>query len=147
VELVGLRELLQASDVVSVHVALSAETHQLMGEDQFALMKPGSYFINTSRGGVVDERALEDALRAGRLAGAALDVFETEPLPADSGLRWLPNVILTPHMVGHSRELLEAIPRVAFENVVRILHGRTPLYVQNPRVLEAWGRRLQRLPP
>jgi hypothetical protein len=84
-------------------------------------------------------------LRSGHLAGAAIDVFEQEPLPSESPLRELPNVILTPHMVGHSQELMAAIPRVAAENALRTLRGDPPLYVKNPEVLPTWHQRLTAL--
>jgi D-3-phosphoglycerate dehydrogenase / 2-oxoglutarate reductase len=104
VRLVGLDELLRSSDVVSLHVFLSRDTRGLMSAERLALMKRDAYLINTSRGPVVDEAALIEALRAGRLAGAALDVFEQEPLPADSPLLGMDNVILSPHVASYSEE-------------------------------------------
>lgn len=145
VTMTDLPTLLRTSDVVSVHVTLTRETHHLLGAAELHLMPPHAYLINTARGGVIDEQALYQALRDGRIAGAALDVFETEPLPMDSPLRTLDNVILTPHMVAHSQELMAAIPPVAVENVLRVLRGEPPLYVKNPEVLPAWRQRLATL--
>ena len=95
---VGRRELFATSDVVSVHMRSVAATRHLIGPDELGLMKPGAYLINTSRGPVIDETALIEALRAGRIAGAGLDVYQTEPLPSDSPLRSLPNTLLLPHI-------------------------------------------------
>ncbi|HTS22339.1 MAG TPA: hydroxyacid dehydrogenase [Casimicrobiaceae bacterium] len=97
-------ELLRESDVVSLHVPLDPATRGLLGAEALALMKPDAVLVNTARGGVVDEAALAAALKAGRLAGAALDVFETEPLAAGSPLAGCPNLILTPHVAGVTRE-------------------------------------------
>ena len=93
----ALEALLPAADFVSLHVRLNAATRGLIGRDALAAMKPGAYLVNTARGPVVDETALFDALRSGHLAGAYLDVFETEPLPAESPLWAMPNVLITPH--------------------------------------------------
>ncbi|WP_354003904.1 NAD(P)-dependent oxidoreductase [Arthrobacter sp. zg-Y877] len=90
--------LLAASDVVSVHLVLSDRTRGLLGAGELALMKPGAFLINTSRAGIVDQTALLDALRQRTIAGAGLDVFAEEPLPADSPFRDLPNVLATPHL-------------------------------------------------
>lgn len=92
------RELLERSDFVSLHMVLSERTRNLIGETELRAMRPSSYLINTSRAGLVDEAALLDALREGRIAGAGLDVFPTEPLPADDPLRSLPNVLALPHL-------------------------------------------------
>ncbi|MEV0383282.1 D-2-hydroxyacid dehydrogenase family protein [Nonomuraea sp. NPDC050643] len=100
----GKEALLAASDVVSVHLVLSERTRGLVGERELALMKPTAYLVNTSRAAIVDQDALVSALRAGRIAGAGLDVFETEPLPADHPFRTLPNVLATPHL-GYVTEL------------------------------------------
>ncbi|HEY8695933.1 MAG TPA: D-2-hydroxyacid dehydrogenase family protein [Chloroflexota bacterium] len=94
----SLEELLRRSDIVSVHVPLTPESRGLIGEAQLAMMKPSAYLINTSRGPVVEEAALVQALTSRRIAGAGLDVYDEEPLPADNPLRKLPNVVLTPHI-------------------------------------------------
>ncbi|MFI5265961.1 MAG: D-2-hydroxyacid dehydrogenase family protein [Chloroflexota bacterium] len=97
-EAVSLEDLLRRSDVVSIHVPLTPESRGLIGEAQLAIMKPSAYLINTSRGPVIDQAALVQALSNGRIAGAGLDVYDEEPLPADNQLRKLPNVVLTPHV-------------------------------------------------
>jgi phosphoglycerate dehydrogenase-like enzyme len=145
VSMVDLTTLLRTSDVVSVHVTLTAETRYLLGETELHLMRPDAYLINTARGAAIDQQALYRVLHSGHLAGAALDVFEHEPLPPESPLRELNNVILTPHMVGHSQELMDAIPPAAAENVLRVLRGEPPLYVKNPEVMPAWHQRLAAL--
>jgi phosphoglycerate dehydrogenase-like enzyme len=91
-------ELLAESDFVSIHLVLSERSRGLVGAADLALMRPSGYLVNTSRGPIVDESALVDALRAGRIAGAGLDVFDVEPLPADHPFRTLPNVLATPHL-------------------------------------------------
>jgi phosphoglycerate dehydrogenase-like enzyme len=145
VTLVDLSTLLRTSDVVSLHVTLTDETRHLLGEAELRAMRPDAYLINTARGPAIDQAALYRVLKAGHLAGAALDVFEQEPLPSDSPLRQLDNVILTPHMAGHSQELMDAIPPAAAENVLRILRGEPPLYTKNPQTLAAWRQRLASL--
>ena len=145
VTMVDLTTLLRTSDVVSVHVTLTSETRHMLGAAELRLMQPHAYLINTARGGAIDEQALYQALRDRAITGAAIDVFEAEPLSMDSPLRTLDNIILTPHMVGHSRELMAAIPPVAAENVLRVLRGEPPLYVKNPEVLLAWRQRLASL--
>lgn len=142
VTMVDLETLLRTSEVVSVHVTLTPETHHLLGEAELRMMRPDAYLVNTARGGAVDEEALYRILQDNVIAGAAIDVFEQEPLSPHSPLRTLDNVILTPHMVGHSQELMAAIPPTAAENVLRLLRGEPPLYVKNPETLEAWQKRL-----
>lgn len=102
--MVNLKQLLSESDVVTLHVPKSDETEHLIGEKELALMKKTAFLVNCSRGGVVDEAALINVLQKQQIAGAALDVFTTEPLAADSPLVSLPNVILTPHVAGQSAE-------------------------------------------
>lgn len=145
VTMVDLPTLLRTSDVVSVHVTLTGETRHLLGEDELRQMRPDAYLINTSRGSAIDEKAVYQVLKDQRIAGAALDVFEQEPLAQESPLRELENVILTPHMVGHSQELMDAIPVTAAENVLRVLRGEPPLYVKNPETLSAWQQRMAAL--
>ena len=106
-----------------------------------ALMTPDAYLLNLARGDLVDEAAVERALRERRIAGAALDVFQVEPLPVDSPLRTLDNAILTPHLVGHTRELYEALAPAALENITRILRGELPLYCKNPQTEGRWRER------
>lgn len=145
VTMVDLETLLRTSDVVSVHVTLTRETRHLLGTAELSLMRPDAYLINTARGAVIDEQALYHTLKDRRIAGAALDVFEQEPLPPQSPLRQVDNVVLTPHMVGHSQELMAAIPPAAAENVLRVLRGEAPLYVKNPEALPSWHQRLMAL--
>jgi phosphoglycerate dehydrogenase-like enzyme len=117
-------DVFQQSDVVSVHVRQSSDTVGFIRREQFAMMKRGAVFINTARGGVVNEADLIEALRTNRIAGAGLDVFEREPLPADSPFRSLPNVVLTPHAAGVTPETTEAGLALAVENVFAFLAGR-----------------------
>lgn len=144
-DMVGLEELLGRADVVSLMVPLTDETRHLLGPDELRRMKPGAYFINTSRGACVDEEALLEALESGHLAGAAIDVWEQEPAAADNRLRAMPNVIATGHNVGHSQEVMRTIPEAAVDNVLRGLRGEPPRYVRNPQVLPAWRERLRAL--
>jgi D-3-phosphoglycerate dehydrogenase / 2-oxoglutarate reductase len=111
VELVDLDRLVETADVISIHVPLNDETRGMLDEGLLARVKRQAYLINASRGGVIDERALAVALEEGRLAGAALDVFEREPLPADSPLRSAPNLVLTPHLGASTAEAQVAVGR------------------------------------
>jgi D-3-phosphoglycerate dehydrogenase len=120
VELVDLDQLLRESDCVSLHVPLTGETRHMINERALALMRPQAGLINIGRGGLVDEAALVRALEDGRLMGAALDVTETEPLPADSPLLDAPNVILTPHVAWVSQPALEELRRRTAEVVARL---------------------------
>jgi phosphoglycerate dehydrogenase-like enzyme len=128
---VSLEGLLEESDLVSIHAPLDVDTRRLIGRDSISKMKRGSYLVNASRGPIVDESALVEALRAGQLAGAALDVFEIEPLPTDSPLRALDNVILAPHRGGATAEADERLIAVVGDNLRRALDGRPLLNVVN----------------
>jgi D-3-phosphoglycerate dehydrogenase len=123
VPLLDLPDLLTAADAVSLHAPLTEETHHLIGADALRRMRPGAVLVNTSRGGLVDPEALADALERGQLAGAALDVFEPEPLPRDSRLRSLPGVILTPHAAYYSDDSVANLQRLAAEEAARALAG------------------------
>ena len=116
-----LDELLREADVVSLHVPLAAATRNLMNAQRLATMKPDALLINTSRGGVVDEAALAHALREGRLGGAALDVFEREPLPAASPLTGCPRLLLTPHIAGVTRDSNERVSSLIASKVAAAL--------------------------
>ena len=140
-----LPTLLRTSDIVNVLVELTAQTQGMIGAAELAMMRRDACLVNTARGAVVDEAALAQALRDGMIAGAALDAFATEPLAADSPLRTLDNVILTPHNIGHTRELMDSFVPATCENVVRIAAGEPPLYFKNPQVLPKWRARLERL--
>jgi D-3-phosphoglycerate dehydrogenase len=132
VELVELDELLRRSDAVSLHLRLSERTRGFIGRRELQLMKSGAILINTARGAIVDERALVEALSERRLAGAGLDVFEQEPLPAGHPLMVLDNVVLTPHCGGVAPEVLEAGLQLAVENVARFLAGKPTNVVAAP---------------
>jgi len=134
VERVTLDGLAERSDYVSVHTLLNAETHHLIGERFFQRTKPTAILINTSRGPVVDEAALARALKDGRLAGAALDVWEREPTAADNPLLAMDNVIATPHAAYFSSAAVAQIPRRCGEEIARVLTGQRPLNVVNPEV-------------
>ena len=122
---VSLDRLIAESDALTVHVPLTPETSGLIGRDAFAAMRPGAVLIDTARGGVVDEEALAEALRTGRLRGAALDVFETEPLTAEAAARFadVPNLILTPHIAGITEDSNARVGAITAENVRRHLLG------------------------
>jgi phosphoglycerate dehydrogenase-like enzyme len=122
-------ELLRTSDVVTAHVPLTDATRGLFSTREFARMKPGAVFVNTCRGTVVDEPALEKALTAGHLGGAGLDVLAEEPPAPTHALFALPNVILTPHMAGPTWENWPRAFRNAFDNIQRVAGGRPPLWV------------------
>jgi len=120
-----LGELLELADAVSLHVPLTTETRHLIGPDRIAAMKPGAVLVNAARGGVVDEAALVEALGSGHLGGAALDVFETEPLTAAAGARFarLRNVILTPHIAGLTEESNARVSEMVADKVIAHLEG------------------------
>jgi glyoxylate reductase len=117
--------LLQEADFVSIHVPLIPQTHHLIGETQFKLMKPTAYIVNTSRGPVIDEIALAEALNTKTIAGAAIDVFEFEP-KVTPGLLSLDNVILTPHIASATEETRAKMSELAATNIIEALEGRTP---------------------
>jgi len=138
--LVDKETLLSESDAISLHLVLSERTRRILGASDLARMKPGAILINTSRGPLVDEAALLDNLRSGRLI-AALDVFDREPLPADHPLRSLPNTVLTPHQGYCSREVYAQFYRESIENVLAFLDGK-PIRVLNPEVVVAAGNKV-----
>jgi phosphoglycerate dehydrogenase-like enzyme len=131
----GLPALLAESDYVVIAAPHTPETTGLFGRDQFRLMKPSAYLINVGRGAIVELDALCEALRAGEIAGAALDVFEVEPLPADHPLWAFPNVILTPHVAGYSPRIAERHLGVLAENLRRFVAGEPLMNVVDKR---AW---------
>lgn len=124
-------ELLSLSDVISVHLPLTDETRHLFNQERFLKMKPGSLFVNTARGPIVDEAALADSLRSGQLSAAALDVFENEPAVHPELLK-SKNVVVTPHIASATREARDQMSVVAADNVLAVLAGQTPL---NPVLL------------
>jgi D-3-phosphoglycerate dehydrogenase len=141
IPLISLEDLLRGSHLITLHAPLSAQTRHLIRADTIALMRPGALLVNTCRGGLIDEDAVAAALRAGRLAGAALDVFETEPLPAASPLRSLPNVLLSPHAAWYSPASLAALPVRAAQQVVDFLAGIPVPSIVNPGYLEEAAQR------
>lgn len=130
-EPVDLADVLARSDYVSVHAPLTPQTRSLLGAPEFAAMKPSACVINVSRGGVVDEAALVRALRSGDIAGAALDVFENEPLPVESGLLTQGNVILSPHAAHYSTASIDEMRSTAVRNAIAALEGRTAAHCIN----------------
>jgi len=135
VRLVSLEELLEESDYVLVNCPLTAETRGLLGAEQFSRMKRHAILINTARGPIVNETALIEALQLGKIAGAALDVFEREPLSADSPLTSLDNVILTSHSIAWTEELFRDMGRIDCAGALAVFRGEAPPHVVNPQVL------------
>jgi phosphoglycerate dehydrogenase-like enzyme len=135
VAFVSLEELLRESDFVSLHTLLNDKTRHLINAERISLMKPTAFLINTARGGVVDTEALCRALAEKRIAGAALDVFEGEPLRADSPLRTMDNVYLSPHVAGVSTDARYLSGTAAAENLISALKGERPPGIVNPEVL------------
>ena len=135
-EPVSFDELLRRSDYISVHSPKTDETTHMFGDSAFAKMKRTAYLINTSRGPVVDQEALVRALEAGEIAGAGLDVLEREPPPDDDPLLGMDNVLLTPHSSYYSDAAIANLPVRCGQEVARVLTGRRPLNLFNPKVLE-----------
>jgi len=135
IALVSLAELLPRSDVVTVHVPLTHATRGLIGAAELAQVKPGALLINVARGGVVDEEALADALAGGRLGGAAVDVFDTEPPAADNPLRSAPNTVLTPHLGASTTEAQARAATDTVAQVLDVLAGRPARYAVNAPLL------------
>jgi len=115
--------LFSESDIISVHLVLSERTRHIVGRRELALMKAGSYLVNTSRGGLIDKEALIEALHAGAIAGAALDTFDVEPLPDDDPLRRIPNVLLTPHLGYTVKETFQGFYEATVENIIAFFDG------------------------
>ncbi len=129
--LVDLETLLRESDVVSIHARLTEDTHHLVGQRELSLMKPSAVLVNTARSGLVDEEALVRALAERRIMGAALDVFDTEPLPADHPLVALDNVTITPHLAGSTVDAFRNSPKRMAEQLARMLRGEPDLPIVN----------------
>jgi D-3-phosphoglycerate dehydrogenase len=136
-ELVPLEELLAGSDFVCLTCPLSDETRHLIDERRLALMRTDAYLINVARGPIVDHAALTQSLVEGRLAGAALDVFEQEPLDPGDRLLELDSVIVAPHAIGHTDELFRDCGRSSFGAVKALAHGTMPEHIVNSEVLES----------
>ena len=143
---VSLAELLEQSDFVSIHCPLNEKTRNMLGERELAQMKASAYLLNTARGGIVNEDALFAALQQRRIAGAALDCFEQEPLPAPHRWAELDNVLLAPHSIAWTDELFRDIGRAACQGMLDLARGERPRGVVNPEVLDRpgfqakWGR-------
>ncbi len=136
VELVGLEALLRTADFVTVNCALTEETHHLLNAERLALMKPTSYLISTARGPIVDQRALTEALRERRIAGAGLDVFEWEPVDPNDPILGLDNVIVSPHSLCWTDEWAYITGRSACQAIVEVAAGRVPKYVVNREAID-----------
>ena len=140
VSMVDLETLLRQSDHISINTPLDDKTRGLIGAKEFALMKPSAYFINTARGPVVVESALIDALKNSRIAGAAIDVFEQEPVSPDNPLLKMDNVIVAPHAICHTDECMSLLGKSAFKAAVDLAHGRKPHLIVDTEALRhpAW---------
>jgi glyoxylate reductase len=140
----GLGELLASSDFVSVHVPLNAETERMFDAAAFARMQPHAIFVNTSRGGVVDQPALREALVRGEIGGAALDVTTPEPLPPDDPLLEAPNLLVTPHVGSATGPTRERMAGLAVDGLLAALAGKRPQHLVNPEALQVLDARERR---
>ncbi|MBI2564291.1 MAG: glycerate dehydrogenase, partial [candidate division NC10 bacterium] len=131
---VELEELLRTSDIISLHLRATPDTHHFLDRARLALVRSGAMLVNTARGSLVDETALMECLREKRVGGAALDVFETEPLPSGHPLTTLPNVLLTPHAAGMTPEVIQIGLAMAVENIENFLKGKPTHVVARPGV-------------
>jgi phosphoglycerate dehydrogenase-like enzyme len=139
VRLVDLDELMRASDFVSIHCPLTEKTRGLVGRREIEQMNPSAYLINTARGGIVDEDALYDALKDGRIAGAALDCFAMEPVVEPHRFGEFENVLLAPHSIAWTNEMFRDIGRTACQGMIDLSLKRAPRGIVNPEVLERPG--------
>src|SRR5687768_3478959 len=143
-KLVGLAELLHRSDVITVHTPLTAQTRNLLSRGQLEATKPGAFVLNVARGGIVDEAALAEALASGHLAGAAVDVYSSEPMASHNPLRTAPNLVLTPHLGASTTEAQDRVGLEMAEQVLMALAGVTPPYAVNaPAVASETAPRLR----
>lgn len=140
---VPLHSLLKVSDMISLHVPLTSDTRGLIGQREISLMKKGTYIVNTARGGIVDSDALAEGLRSGQIAGAAVDVFDTEPPDFSSPLFNVERIIMTPHIGAYTIEAIRRMDCIAAENIVKVLHAETPEYVVNREVLSSQNLRMK----
>ncbi|MEM8659273.1 MAG: D-glycerate dehydrogenase [Pseudomonadota bacterium] len=136
IDILPLEELLASSDFISVHVALTDDTRNLLSADRIALIKPGAVLVNTARGGIIDESALAQALTDGRLSAAGIDVFSEEPITRDNPLLNLPNVVLTPHIGSASVRTRSRMADMAVANAIAALAGQTMPCCVNPQVYD-----------
>lgn len=130
-----LDKLLQKSDVVTAHVPVTDSTRGLLGEEEFATMKEGAYFINNARGAIINQDALVEALRSGGIRGAALDVYDMEPIPEDHPLLELDNVVTTPHLAGAAEEVISRHSKMLIDDIEAILREESPIRVANEETL------------
>lgn len=144
IDYVDFETLLRNSDVVTLHIKLTKDTYHMMGERQLSLMKKTAYLINTSRGPVIDEKELYTALKNSEIAGAALDVFEKEPLDANNSLVNLKNILLAPHIGGATEEARRMEIDYAVSNIIMTLRGEIPRELANPAVLKIKSREKNR---
>ena len=136
VRYMSFEDLLAWAEIVSLHAPYQAGSPPLLGAREFAMMRPGTLLVNTARGELIDEEALVCALREGHLAGAALDVFSHEPLPASHPFLTAPNLLLSPHAGAHTAEAVRRMAEAAVDGVLDVLGGRRPRYLVNPEVYE-----------
>jgi D-3-phosphoglycerate dehydrogenase len=133
----GLQQALPEADYLVLACPLTEQTRGLIGAAELAQLKPGTRLVNVARGPVVDEAALVTALASGRLAGAALDVFATQPLPPDSPLRQLPNVLLSPHLAGITVESMARMSEGVLAQLLAMFRGELPQHLRNPEARDA----------
>jgi len=135
---------MRRSDFVSISCPLSKDNRGMIGISQFALMQPHAYFVTTARGFIHDEKALEDALREKRIAGAGLDVWDKEPPPPDHPLLQFDNVLASPHTAGVTKEARMNMGKIAAEQVLDALDGKRPPRIVNPDVWPTYAKRFER---
>lgn len=140
VQLVDFETLCRRSHFITLHCPLLPETRHLINAKTLQLMQPGTILINTARGGVIDSRALLAALDRGHIAAAGIDVFEEEPLPANSPMRTHPRLVLTDHAAWYSEESQQELQRIAAEELARVARGGLPTSIANPEVIQRLGR-------
>jgi phosphoglycerate dehydrogenase-like enzyme len=136
IRMVSLEEVFRKSDILAVACPLTKETHHLVNKDRLALMKPTAFLVNGARGPIVDQPALVNALKSGRIAGAGLDVFEKEPIDRDDPIKQLDNVILSPHALCWTDQCFTDCFKEATDAVLRVMTGREPLGIINREVLQ-----------
>ncbi|MBP1932172.1 hydroxyacid dehydrogenase [Ammoniphilus resinae] len=141
-QLVDWNTLFQTSDVVTLHLPLMESTRKIISRNEFFMMKNSAILINTSRGPIVDEQALIEALQDKRIAGAGLDVFETEPISKDNPLLEMENVVITPHVAGYTFESLHRISEQCSRNCLSALRGEIPEFIVNREAVEKWRERV-----